>query len=219
MIQTTPRKPIKVFLQSGENDVHSPFGHWPTANQAMAKALEYAGYDFRFEYGSVATRCDMVERSSQMHSALSGRIRVDPQLPERALVMNRFSFGCLEVDTFGTFLAFHIACINPVNDASGLPPVKPYIVVEVRKVATCSSAYRSARCDRDGNPARWLRLQVLADVCLKGLATGLTHKRGQPVGRPTLRFPSQPRHDHESGPSGNCETHNHRVPPNRTLIR
>ena len=52
MIQTTPRKPIKVFLQSGENDVHSPFGHWPTANQAMAKALEYAGYDFRFEYGS-----------------------------------------------------------------------------------------------------------------------------------------------------------------------
>ena len=52
MIQTTPRKPIKVFLQSGENDVHSPFGHWPTANQAMAKALEYAGYDFRFEYGN-----------------------------------------------------------------------------------------------------------------------------------------------------------------------
>ena len=52
MIQTTPRKPIKVFLQSGENDVHSPFGHWPTANQAMAKALEFAGYDFRFEYGS-----------------------------------------------------------------------------------------------------------------------------------------------------------------------
>ncbi|MEK9819811.1 MAG: alpha/beta hydrolase-fold protein, partial [Pseudomonadales bacterium] len=52
MVQTTPRKPIRVYIQSGEHDVHSPFGHWPSANQAMARALEYAGYDVNFEFGT-----------------------------------------------------------------------------------------------------------------------------------------------------------------------
>ena len=28
------------------------FGDWPLANQTMAKALEYAGYDYRFEFGT-----------------------------------------------------------------------------------------------------------------------------------------------------------------------
>ena len=51
LVRTTPRKPLKVFLQSGVNDAETLFGDWATANQAMFKALIYAGYDVRFEFG------------------------------------------------------------------------------------------------------------------------------------------------------------------------
>ncbi len=51
LLRQKPRKPIRVFLQSGENDANTPFGNWPLANQAMASALDWAGYDFRFEFG------------------------------------------------------------------------------------------------------------------------------------------------------------------------
>jgi enterochelin esterase-like enzyme len=52
LIRSTPRKNIRVFLQSGENDAATLFGDWPLANQTMMNALEYAGYDCRFEYGT-----------------------------------------------------------------------------------------------------------------------------------------------------------------------
>jgi enterochelin esterase-like enzyme len=49
--KTKPRKPIRVFLQGGLNDVDNEHGHWPLANQEMAAALKWAGYDYRFEFG------------------------------------------------------------------------------------------------------------------------------------------------------------------------
>jgi enterochelin esterase-like enzyme len=52
MVRSTPRKPIKVFMQSGEGDVNIPLGSWPIANHQMADSLEYAGYDYRFEFGT-----------------------------------------------------------------------------------------------------------------------------------------------------------------------
>ena len=52
LVRATPRKPIRIFLQSGANDAATVFGDWPLANQTMAKAFEYAGYDFRFEFGT-----------------------------------------------------------------------------------------------------------------------------------------------------------------------
>jgi enterochelin esterase-like enzyme len=52
MVRNTPRKSLKVFLQSGEGDVDIPLGNWPTANHQMAEALAYAGYDYRFEFGT-----------------------------------------------------------------------------------------------------------------------------------------------------------------------
>lgn len=51
MVRKTPRKPIRVLLQSGANDANTPFGNWALANQTMASALEYAGYDYSFEFG------------------------------------------------------------------------------------------------------------------------------------------------------------------------
>lgn len=44
-------KPIRVFLQDGANDIDNRFGNWPLANQQMAAALKFAGYDYRFVFG------------------------------------------------------------------------------------------------------------------------------------------------------------------------
>ena len=49
--KTIPRKPIRVFLQDGENDLDNANGNWPLANQTLAKSLSFAGYDYRFEFG------------------------------------------------------------------------------------------------------------------------------------------------------------------------
>ena len=51
MVRRTARKAIRVFLQSGVNDADIVIGSWPLANQAMAAALDFAGYDYRFEFG------------------------------------------------------------------------------------------------------------------------------------------------------------------------
>jgi enterochelin esterase family protein len=52
LIRSTERKPIKVFLQSGAMDANIILGSWPLANQQIADSLEYAGYDYRFEFGT-----------------------------------------------------------------------------------------------------------------------------------------------------------------------
>ena len=51
LIRKTPRKSIRVFLQDGDNDLDNIHGSWPLANQEMAKALEFSGYDYTFVYG------------------------------------------------------------------------------------------------------------------------------------------------------------------------
>ena len=52
LIRKTPGKPIRIYLQSGENDANTPFGDWALANQTMASAFAYASYDFKFEFGT-----------------------------------------------------------------------------------------------------------------------------------------------------------------------
>lgn len=52
LIRKTDPKPIKVFLQDGENDLDNLHGNWPLANQQMALALKYSGYDHKFVMGS-----------------------------------------------------------------------------------------------------------------------------------------------------------------------
>ena len=44
-------KPIRVFLQDGSSDLDNLHGNWPLANQDMAAALKFAGYDYKFEFG------------------------------------------------------------------------------------------------------------------------------------------------------------------------
>jgi enterochelin esterase-like enzyme len=51
MIRKMPKRPIRVFLQDGSNDLDNANGNWPLANLTLAKSLSYARYDYRFEYG------------------------------------------------------------------------------------------------------------------------------------------------------------------------
>ena len=51
MVRKTERKPIRVYLLDGKNDLDNPFGNWPLANLNMAAALKYQGYDYRFDFG------------------------------------------------------------------------------------------------------------------------------------------------------------------------
>jgi gluconolactonase len=54
LIRKTDRKPIRVFLQDGSNDLNNTHGSWPLANQQMAASLAFAGYDFQFAFGNGA---------------------------------------------------------------------------------------------------------------------------------------------------------------------
>lgn len=51
MIRKADKKPLKVFLQDGKNDLDNLHGSWPLANQRMASALEFAGYEYKFVFG------------------------------------------------------------------------------------------------------------------------------------------------------------------------
>ena len=52
IIRKTERKPIRVFLQDGENDLDNLHGSWPLANRQMAAALKFSKYDYKFVMGT-----------------------------------------------------------------------------------------------------------------------------------------------------------------------
>lgn len=51
LIRKTETKPLRVFLQDGRNDLNIYAGSWYLANQDIASALEFAGYDSKFVVG------------------------------------------------------------------------------------------------------------------------------------------------------------------------
>jgi gluconolactonase len=54
LIRKTERKPLRVFLQDGINDLNNAHGNWPLANQEMSSALLFMGYDCQFIFGEGA---------------------------------------------------------------------------------------------------------------------------------------------------------------------
>jgi enterochelin esterase family protein len=52
MIRKSEKKPLRVYLQGGTGDLDNQFGHWPLANQEMAAALKFKGYDYEFVFGT-----------------------------------------------------------------------------------------------------------------------------------------------------------------------
>ncbi|MEZ4668430.1 MAG: alpha/beta hydrolase-fold protein [Anaerolineae bacterium] len=51
LVRRTVAKPIRVFLQTGSNDLDIVYGNWVLANQDMASALAYREYDYQFVLG------------------------------------------------------------------------------------------------------------------------------------------------------------------------
>jgi len=51
LIRKTEPKPIRVFLQDGENDLNIWGGDWWMANQEMERALKFAGYEVEHAWG------------------------------------------------------------------------------------------------------------------------------------------------------------------------
>jgi enterochelin esterase family protein len=51
LVRRVPKKPIRVILQDGANDLDNVNGNWFLANQTLAKSLEFAGYDYRSDWG------------------------------------------------------------------------------------------------------------------------------------------------------------------------
>lgn len=54
LIRITERKPLRIYLQDGSNDLDNPFGNWPIANRQMAAALAFMKYDYTFALGDGA---------------------------------------------------------------------------------------------------------------------------------------------------------------------
>lgn len=50
-IRKSEPKPLRVFLQDNDRDQDIYSGSWPLANQEVAAALKYAGYDYQFVVG------------------------------------------------------------------------------------------------------------------------------------------------------------------------
>ncbi|MCU1329044.1 MAG: putative esterase, partial [Bryobacterales bacterium] len=48
-IRKNEPKPLRIFLQDGTSDIDSYAGNWPLQNQSMDAALNFSGYDHRFE--------------------------------------------------------------------------------------------------------------------------------------------------------------------------
>lgn len=51
MIRQNEKKPLRVYLQTGEHDLNTYFGDWLIANQDMASALNYKDYDYKLVIG------------------------------------------------------------------------------------------------------------------------------------------------------------------------
>lgn len=52
MIRTEVKKPIKMYFQSGSQDLNTKYGDWALANKQLKSALDFKGYDSHFEFGS-----------------------------------------------------------------------------------------------------------------------------------------------------------------------
>ena len=81
LVRKTEPKPIRVYMADTSGDVDNAFGSWPWANQRMASALKYMGYDTRFDWAEgYAHNADF--GSSKFPDAMKWLWRKDAHTPE-----------------------------------------------------------------------------------------------------------------------------------------
>ncbi|MNY15025.1 enterobactin/ferric enterobactin esterase [compost metagenome] len=52
LVRKTEKKPLKIYLQDGINDLNTIFGDWRLANEQLASSLAYRDYNFIFTQGN-----------------------------------------------------------------------------------------------------------------------------------------------------------------------
>ena len=50
LVRKTERKPIRVYLLDGLNDLDNQYGNWPLANREMEASLKFMNYDYRMDW-------------------------------------------------------------------------------------------------------------------------------------------------------------------------
>lgn len=63
LIPQTPKKPIRIWMEVGEKDLHfddpeNTWHNWPLANNRMAAALKARGYDYKYVWATDARHVD-----------------------------------------------------------------------------------------------------------------------------------------------------------------
>lgn len=84
LIPNAPPKPIRIWMQVGEKDLHATdpeesYHNWPLANQRMAAALKANGYDYRFVFALGASHRSMAVVSQTLPDALEWTWRGYPR--------------------------------------------------------------------------------------------------------------------------------------------
>lgn len=81
LVRKTEPQPLRVYMADTSGDVDNAFGSWPWANQRMASALKYMGYDVRFDWAEgYAHNADF--GSSKFPDAMKWLWRKEPHTPE-----------------------------------------------------------------------------------------------------------------------------------------
>ena len=73
--ETTPNKPLRIYLEVGENDLRandpeSTLHNWVMANQRMAAALKAKGYHYQYQFARGAGHCDSGVIGQTLYDAL-----------------------------------------------------------------------------------------------------------------------------------------------------
>ena len=100
LVRKTEPLPLRVFIQDGSNDVwNGLFGHWYEANQLMASALEFAGYDVQCDWSDGGHN---VTRSTEIFpQVIEWMWRDWPDAPTVGQTQNDFLQALLSVDDQG----------------------------------------------------------------------------------------------------------------------
>ncbi|RYG71610.1 esterase family protein [bacterium] len=79
-VRRAERKPIRVVLQDGAQDLDNEWGNWPLANQTMLAALKYKGYDVKWSFGN-GFHSDAQGRA-EMPDSVAWLFRTGPYAPK-----------------------------------------------------------------------------------------------------------------------------------------
>ncbi len=168
LIHKTEPKGIRVFLQSGTRDMWTAFGDWWSANNAMARALEFAGYEFDYEFGNgkhsgahgtalfpramrflwkdwpAPVKASASSRNHVLKGAVAGQGWAEVgSLPEEIPWHTqgaRGAFGKIRSDKDGKLWASVMHIIRPADDGKIVPETNP--PPPSRRVSTFWTTYR-----------------------------------------------------------------------------